>query len=197
VVSAVLQKHVHCGTSASLMVSKKTHFIHQKGRENLKLCNKVLIDEIFNFFHSRAIGSRQGSPSQETDLNKNGNGSGPAGGPGGPIDLGVDPGSLQVSINQPPNMDGNSFSGHVLLDHQQHHGQNFPDQTLQHPHFEAGLGHQMMQGGPHHHNGGPPHGGPSPAPMPSGPHHLGGPPHGHNGLDGFQDHLQVRRLLLK
>ena len=125
-------------------------------------------------FHSRAIGSRQGSPSHDADLNKNSN---------------KDDSNPQVS-NQPPpiSIDSNFSTGPVLMD--QHNfggppGLSNDHQPLIPPFHAGGDGGLHMLGGP---NGGPP-GGPSPpmqTPMLGGP--LG------SGIDGMMDLQQVGPL---
>lgn len=133
--------------------------------------------------HSRAIGSRQGSPSHESDLNKNSNGS-------SALKDEVSHGAPQVNTHhhhhqhlhhQPPpiNIDGNSFSAPVIMD--QHFGTGPPglanEQSLIPPFHGADVtaGPPHMMGG---HNGGP-------SPPMHGP--LGGP----LGLDGMMDLQQV------
>ena len=126
-------------------------------------------------FHSRAIGSRQGSPSHDADLNKNSN---------------KDDSNPQVS-NQPPpiSIDSNFSTGPVLMD--QHNfggppGLSNDHQPLIPPFHAGGDGGLHMLGGP---NGGPP-GGPSPpmqTPMLGGP--LG------SGIDGMMDLQQVGPLI--
>lgn len=126
--------------------------------------------------YSRAIGSRQGSPSHESDLNKNSNGA---------LKDEVSHGAPQVNTHQPPpiNIDGNSFSAPVIMD--QHFGTGPPglanEQSLIPPfHGDVPAGPPHMMGG---HNGGP-------SPPMHGP--LGGP----LGLDGMMDLQQVGLLYL-
>ncbi len=141
--------------------------------------------QLGNSFYSRTIGSRQGSPSHEADLNKNGTSKDDMASNGGL------PGGSQPHPHH--GMDSNSFTGPVIMDQHafnsgppglgggnDHHGSLLPPF-----HGEGGLGPHMM-GGPH--NGG--HHGPHPGPEPSPPLQTGLPLGGPFGLDGMMD-IQV------
>ena len=156
---------------------------------------------MFYHFYSRAIGSRQGSPSHEPDLNKNGTGV------SGKDEI-AQATNHQQPHHPPISIDGNSFGPQGVIMGDQHNfggpggppggppglGGTAPDHpsALLGPPFhgnEGGLGHHMMPpGGP---NGGPhPPSGPSP-PMQNLPP-LGG--HLGAGIDGMMDLQQVGHI---